>query len=255
MKIDYHLHTEYSYDSNLKAEDLINKAISLSYDAIAITEHLDLLPYELSRFGLPAFHKYFKNIATLKEKYASAPLRFSGGLEIGDFQRVRSFADDLLAQFKPELILGAVHFLTDHTNVAMPLKHPLSAAEIAEYYRHNLDLVSQCQIKVLAHLGVYKRYYGETPDESHCQSLIRDIFQTMIDRRIALEINFSSLRKPYGRLTPEPGQIELYRSLGGKLFSIGSDSHQLDHFDTHYEQLPAWLFSSDIQFPLPGLQL
>lgn len=250
MKIDYHLHTEYSYDSNLKADDLINKAISLNYDAIAITEHLDLLPYELSRFGLPAFHKYFKNIAALKEKYASAPLRISGGLEIGDFQRVRSFADDLLAQFKPELILGAVHFLTDHTNVAMPLKQPLSKAQIDEYYRHNLELVSQCQIRVLAHLGVYKRYYSDTPDESHCEDILRDIFQVMIDRQIALEINFSSFRKPYARLLPEPGQIELYRSLGGNLFSIGSDSHQLDHFDAHYADLPGWLFAPAIRFPL-----
>ena len=70
---------------------------------------------------------------------------------------------------------------------------------------------------------------------------MKDIFQVMIDRDVALEINFSSLRKPYSRLIPEPEQIELYRSLGGVLFSIGSDSHMLEHFDMHYPILPKWI--------------
>jgi len=72
----------------------------------------------------------------------------------------------------------------------------------------------------------------------------------LIERGIALEINFSGLRKPYGRLLPETWQIELYREMGGDLFSIGSDAHQLQHFDDHYSALPEWLFSSQVRFPV-----
>ncbi len=249
MKIDQHIHTEYSYDSKLKALDLINKAIELKYDRIAITEHLDLFPWELSRFGLPSFTRYVKQVAELQRQFASSPLRIICGVEVGDWQRVKAFADDFLAELEFELRLGAVHFLSDHTNVAVPLKRALTAADHEDYYRQNLALVSGCDLQVLAHLGVHKRYLDAQPDESHCRGLLGDIFQVMIGRGIALEVNFSALRKPYGRIIPDLWQIELYRSLGGKLFSIGSDAHLLEHFDLNYGQLPAWLFEPGIEFP------
>jgi hypothetical protein len=50
---------------------------------------------------------------------------------------------------------------------------------------------------VLAHLGVYKRYYPEAPDESFALSLIKEVFRKMISKGIALELNFSAYRKPY----------------------------------------------------------
>ncbi len=246
MKVDYHIHTEYSYDSKLKSWDLIAKAIELEYDEIAITEHLDLFPCELSRFGLPPFSKYIRHLKELQETYASSPLRIIRGVEIGDFQRVKDYADDFLAQLDLELRLGAVHFLSDHSNVAVPLRKKLTPADHEDYYLQNLALVSNCDIQVLAHLGVHKRYLEEQPDESHCRSLLIDIFQVMIERCIALEINFSALRKPYARILPDLWQIDLYRSLGGELFSIGSDAHLLEHFDLNYNQLPPWLFEPDI---------
>lgn len=250
MKIDQHIHTEYSYDSKLKALDLINKAIELKYDRIAITEHLDLFPWELSRFGLPSFSRYTQRVAELKRQFASSPLRIICGVEVGDWQRVKAFADDFLAELEFELKLGAVHFLSDHTNVAVPLKRALTAADHEDYYRQNLALVSNCDLQVLAHLGVHKRYLDARPDERHCLPVLTDIFQVMVERGIALEVNFSSLRKPYGSIIPDPWQIELYRSLGGKCFSIGSDAHLLEHFDLNYDRLPAWLFGPGIEFPL-----
>ncbi len=249
MKVDYHIHTEYSYDSKLKAEDLISKSISLNYESIAITEHLDLLPYELTRFGLPSFSQYTAKIRSLRAMHASTPLRVLCGVEVGDYQRVLPFASQFLAQLEFDLILGAVHFLSDHTNVAVPLQNPLTPAQILDYYRHNLALASNCDIQVLAHLGVYKRYYAQTPDESHCEGIFADIFQAMIERNIALEINFSGLRKPYGKMLPEPDQIYLYRSLGGTLFSLGSDAHQMQDFDALYPELPDWLVSGLIRLP------
>ena len=39
MRICSHIHTYHSHDSNTKVEDIVNKAIHLGYDAIAITDH------------------------------------------------------------------------------------------------------------------------------------------------------------------------------------------------------------------------
>jgi len=101
MKYDYHLHTEYSYDSRIKADALVRRAIELNYDEIAITEHLDLLPQELSIFGLPSLQRYQSRIEELQKSYPQ--LRILFGIEIGDYHQVREFAQNLVAEipFEP----------------------------------------------------------------------------------------------------------------------------------------------------------
>jgi histidinol-phosphatase (PHP family) len=236
MKYDYHLHTEDSYDSSLKAESLVRKAIELNYDEIAITEHLDLLPQELRIFGLPSLMRYQKRIKALQSSHPQIKILF--GIEIGDYHQVQAFARELVMGLDFDITLGSVHFLSDHTNIALPLAKPLSAKQVNDYYQQNLSLVSSCQIDVLAHLGVYKRHYPSIPDESFAYPIIKDIFSVMIERNIALEINLSSLRNGYPSFLPEPHIIELYLHQGGTLFSIGSDAHYLEHFDLFRDSIP-----------------
>lgn len=227
-KYDFHIHTEFSYDSRIKGADLMQKAIDLGYDEIAITEHIDLLPQELSVYGLPSLKRYYSSVRDTQKRYPEVVLHC--GIELGDYHLVKGFADGIISGFDFFPILGSVHFLSDHINVAIPLPHPLCKAQITDYYKQNLRLVSTCDIDVLAHLGVYKRYYTSLAIEPHAQALIKEIFQVMIERGIALEINFSALHKPYSSIIPEPRYIELYRSMGGNLFSLGSDAHRLEHF-------------------------
>lgn len=228
MTYDYHIHTEYSYDSLIKGEDLMYRAIELGYDEIAITEHLDLLPQELSVYGLPSLAKYQAHCRTLQEKHPEIVLRM--GIEIGDYHLVKDFAKSLIAGFDFFPILGSVHFLSDHINVAIPLPKALNKEQVRDYYLQNLRLVESCDIDVLAHFGVYKRYYTQRPEEDHVQDLIKDIFSVIIERGIALEINLSSLHKPYQETVPEPDYIRLYQAMGGSLFSLGSDTHVLERF-------------------------
>lgn len=251
MKVDHHLHTEFSYDSRIKARELAQRAVELGYSLIAITEHLDLLPWELSRYGLPSFTRYIEHLRPLQEEFSPLGLRIVCGVEVGDFHRVKSFADELLAELDFELRMGSVHFLSDGTNVAIPFNRPFRKEDSEDYYKQNLALAENCDFHILGHLGVHKRYLTKEPPETHCLGLIRDIFRTLISRNIALEINFSSLRKPYARILPDQWQIDLYREMGGKLFSIGSDAHFLEHFDQNYEQLPEWLFSDEVRLVHP----
>jgi len=231
-KTDFHIHADFSADSKIKLSALVPKAIELGYTTIAITEHLDLLPEELAIFGSPQLDKYKASIDFSRKTYPQLKLLF--GIEVGDFHRVKAEADAVLSNYKFDLVLGSVHIISDHVNVAIPLKQHLSKAQILDYYEQNLNLVENCDIDVLAHLGVFKRYYTATPDESHCHSLISKIFEVMIKKEIALEINFSAFRRTYQHLHPETEQLALYKKLGGRLVTIGSDSHKLDQVDDFY---------------------
>ncbi len=232
-KTDFHIHTEFSYDSSIRSEELLPHAKTLGYEAIAITEHLDLLPQELGLFGLKSLHKYLMHLDLLKKEHKGITLL--AGVEVGDYHRVLPFAKGLLDMYHCDLVLGSVHFLSDHTNIAIQLHKPLSQDQITDYYMQNLMLVQNCDIDILAHLGVYKRYYGSLVNEDTQQGILKAIFETIIDRGIALEVNFSSFRKNYQRVLPEREQLELYADLGGKLVSIGSDSHDLKHFNDFYD--------------------
>ena len=231
-KADFHIHTDFSADSRIKLKELIPRAIELGYTTIAITEHLDLLPNELYVFGLPSFDKYKHAIEMLRLQYPQIRIVF--GIEVGDYQKVKEFALSILNEVQFELVLGSVHFLDRHTNVAVPMPEPLSKTQVTEYYEQNLALVETCDIDILAHLGVYKRYYITPPDESHCLPLIKRIFEVIIHKHIALELNFSAMRRTYKYLHPEISHLELYKSMGGNLVSIGSDSHKLDQIDDYY---------------------
>jgi histidinol-phosphatase (PHP family) len=244
IRIDNHIHSNYSCDSKLEAMDLIIKAIELQYKRITFTEHVDLLPFELAVNGLLPLQKYRNSVIKLREQFPQPEIGL--GIEIGDFHRTRELAEALVVEIQPDLVLGAVHFLSDNTNVAIPLPHSLDRSAQLDYYRENLKLVSTCDIDVLAHLGVYKRYYDTQPDESLCLPVIRDIFSVMIERGIALEINYSAYRKRYRHLMPEPQQISLFQEMGGKLFSIGSDTHALYHFHDNYHQLPSFLSAASL---------
>lgn len=234
MKADFHLHTDYSYDSSLTGTALARKALKLGYKTLAITEHLDLLPQELTVFGLPSLTSYHDNLRALRIQYPQLNILF--GIEIGDYHRVKTIADSIVEVMQFDLILGSVHFVDTHLNIAIPFQPCLSPAQIRDYYRQNLQMVESCNINVLAHLGVYKRYYQKAPDETHCNDLIDEIFRTMIAKGIALEINYSSFRKIYPSLLPELFHLQRYRDLGGRLVTIGSDSHHLNHFDDYYRQ-------------------
>jgi histidinol-phosphatase (PHP family) len=232
MKADFHLHTEFSPDSRIQQSELIPHAIKLGYDTLAITEHLDLAPHEITIYGLPSQTRYQANLLHLRQLYPQIRIIF--GIEVGDYHLMQQYAHSIVSMMQYELILGSVHFLSNHTNISIPFSPWLTPAQITDYYEQNLCLIETCDIDVLAHLGVYKRYYPAKPDESHCLSLIDKILSTLISRDIALEINFSSYRKNYESLLPEPEYLLRYRSLGGKLVTIGSDSHRLEHFDDYH---------------------
>ncbi len=229
---DYHIHTDFSSDSSIRLAELLKLASQKNYSALAVTEHLDLKPQELVVYGLPSLLKYKNYLNLIRSQYPE--IRIIYGIEVGDFHQVRDYAQKILEQVKFELVLGSVHFLGSQKNISIPFNPRLTAVEIRDYYEQNLALTETCPINVLSHLGVYKRYYETKPDESDSIKIIKQIFKAMISRDIALEINFSSFRKKYQSLLPEPEYLAMYRKLGGKLVTNGSDAHRLQHFHDYY---------------------
>ncbi len=95
MKIDYHLHGEFSSDSRMDYDKLCTKAIENGYSEIAITEHFDFLASEIYHFGIPSYKDYFKRIKQIKNNYPNFRIIF--GVELGEYHRIKDMADAIMA--------------------------------------------------------------------------------------------------------------------------------------------------------------
>ena len=83
---------------------------------------------------------------------------------------------------------------------------------------------------VLGHLDLISRYdeNGPYPFEK-IKPMIQEILEIVIQDGKGIEINTSSHR--YGLKDSQPSRdiLKLYKELGGKIITIGSDSHKPEH--------------------------
>ena len=69
MKIDYHIHSQFSADSNINMREAVIKAIQRGYTEIAFTEHFDLIPEEIEVYGVPSYKNYSLAISATREEF------------------------------------------------------------------------------------------------------------------------------------------------------------------------------------------
>ena len=83
---------------------------------------------------------------------------------------------------------------------------------------------------VLGHLDMIKRYdrCGDYPDEK-ILPLVEKILRKAIAESRGIELNTSCFKYGLKDLTPSRRILELYRDLGGRVLTLGSDSHETEH--------------------------
>jgi histidinol-phosphatase (PHP family) len=104
-------------------EDIIQKYIKLGFKKVGITEHIppisDLFLYpdeikaKLTALDIhKKFENYFKNINSLKLKYASK-IKIFAGMETETYTGYVEHVNNLILKFKPDYIVGSVHHVDD----------------------------------------------------------------------------------------------------------------------------------------------
>lgn len=99
-------------------------------------------------------------------------------------------------------------------------------------------LISMDNYDVIAHLDYFLRYTSKKVTEEDFRrnrSLIYDILKTIIEKEKVLELNTAGLYRQ-GWIHPHPYVLNMYLDLGGRLFSLGSDAHQIEHYERGFDQ-------------------
>ncbi|WP_459482347.1 histidinol-phosphatase HisJ family protein [Clostridium saccharoperbutylacetonicum] len=249
MLCDYHLHTNYSDDSSYMMEDLVSDSIDIGLNEICITDHVDYGVksdwYELSEIQYDGecpianvdYPKFYKEIKSLQEKYKDQ-INIKIGMEFGMQKHTIGKFQKLFNQYNFDFIILSCHQVDDKEFWNQAFQSDKSQKEYNElYYQEILHLVKHYKnYSVLGHLDMIKRYdeISEYPFEK-VKPIITDILKIVISDGKGIEINTSSHRYDLNDLTPSKDILRLYKNLGGKILTIGSDTHKKEHLGAYIE--------------------
>lgn len=242
MLLDCHIHTHHSFDSNQAPEPYILKAIEMGLDEICFTDHHDF-NYPVDNFELNVVD-YFLELKELQKKYAQQ-IKIKIGVEIGldldYFEQINQFVKSSPFDF----VIGSIHVI-DHTEFYYGEFFQGLTKEQAhqKYFNAVLECVKKFDcFDVLGHLDYISRY-GPYDDKSieyqKHQEIIDAIFTALIHKNKGIELNTSGYRtwsKPF----PDFDQAQRFYDLGGRVVSVGSDSHSVATLGAHNQEVIAKL--------------
>lgn len=230
MRIDYHLHSQFSGDSKTTIDAICKSAVAQGLQEIAITDHMDYnYPNILPDHQIANIDTYFHTIAQYQAHY-SGILTIRTGIEIGMEPHHLQAIDQFLQQYPFDFVIGSVHEcqgVAASKEIFFDGKTKAQAYET--YYTTILECISQFDnFDVLGHLDYCKRYYpGDYAPEDPflAQPLVEEIFRTLIRKGKGIEVNTSGFRHASQMCMPHYDIIAQYHQLGGTRITIGSDSH------------------------------
>lgn len=236
MKADYHLHTNYSLDSETPMEDMVKRAIEIGLDEIVFTEHVE---HSENPSALIDYGSFFKELEALKEKYKDQ-ISIKRGVEFGvQPHRVEVFNHDF-HKYNFDFVILSKHAIDDKEVAFQRYQKDKTQEEYQQgYYQATLDSIKAYKnFSVLGHLDFIKRYdlAGEYPDEKVLPT-VEKIFKQLIADGKGIEVNTSSFKYGLKDLCPSRRFLELYHELGGTIITIGSDSHDTKYIGDHIDDV------------------
>lgn len=237
MLFDTHMHTTFSTDSQMKLTEALRRAKELDLGIIA-TEHMDLNNPEPGQFVF-SVEDYF---AAYREQRGE---RFLLGVEIGIakscIEKNKAVADS--GDF--DFILGSVHTVFDHDLYYRPFyegKNKQTAYE--EYFKAMYEgILTHSYINALGHIDYIARYapYHDREITYHeFAASIDEVLKCIVDRQIALELN----TRRFNDAAAVTALLAIYRryyELGGRVVTLGSDSHRASELGGYFSAALAFM--------------
>lgn len=238
MLVDYHLHSQFSGDSQTTLDAICKAATAKGISEIAITDHMDYsYPAIRPNHQIANIDTYMETITRYQQQYAGM-LTIRIGIEIGMELHHLEACDQFLQQYSFDFVIGSIHEchgLPASRSVFFENKTKQQAYE--DYYNSILECIQAFDnFDVLGHLDYCKRYYPgdyHTDDHFIAQPLVEEILRTLIAKGKGIEVNTSGFRHVSQMCMPHYDIVALYRQMGGTRITIGSDSHREESVGFH----------------------
>lgn len=228
--VDFHVHTDNSYDGNHSATFICEKAEFNNLRAVAFTDHCEVDRCINDYAHERAVFQTFFEIAKVKSAFMGRFLVLNG-IELGQPSYAPEIAERILNSQNFDVVLGSIHNLRNGFDPYYADAFTESEVHefLQEYFYEMINLCEWGNFDVLAHLTYPLRYFfaksGITIDLNNYKTEVDEILRLIAKKDIALEINTAGLRQKLNKLQPETDVVKRFRELGGKYISVGSDAH------------------------------
>lgn len=249
---DYHVHSEFSGDSNEKLDEIFNRAIEIGLKEIAITDHLEYDIKDMTEKWVLNLEKYSRKILEYKEKYKDK-LEIKLGVEVGVQPHTREYLEQQVEKYPFDFVIASTHAI-DRLDLAWgELQATRNKVELQQYYfetvlRNVRDYNKFC---VYGHLDFVTRYGGPEYrglDYKANFDIIDEILKTLISKGKGIEINTSGFRYKEDRFYPCTDIVKRYFELGGEVLTVGSDSHIKEYLSMDFDRVYGFLNSIGVKY-------
>lgn len=245
MISDLHLHTRLSRDAVQDADNnvagFVKAAAEKGISYIAITEHRDIMPDDPKHEGIinADLDECARQIDAEKKRLLAqgrSGVTLLHGVELAHAHMLSDEATQIIAAHDYDFILGSLHLLKDKYDFYRCDFDELSDDDVKalflKYLEELYEIAAFCDFDSFAHCTYPLRYiYRGNRLVDMCKNPVNyfknefaDIFKKLIEREKALEVNTSGVK--FGEFTnPDYDLLKLFKELGGKYVTTGSDSH------------------------------
>lgn len=241
---DQHLHSNFSFDSQEQIESYLKVA---GENDIVTTEHNDFsIPYLNHKDILLDYEKYSLKIDELNRVYNN---KFFKGIEI-DF--LKSKEKDILKYLKDkefDLKLLSIHQNGEYDYMHMGNVKIDLEKHIQEYYSLMIEaLESPVEANVLAHFeyGVRNVEASVCDLQKFGSKYLDKVIDLLIKKEMALELNTKSMYL-YRKLPLYEYIVEKSVKKGLKLFTLGSDAHDISKYAYKFDEASKILLKNGIK--------
>lgn len=234
LDCDFHTHTGFSDDCDIPPEKMLESAYAKGIKTLAVTDHYDP-GYPDPEFPFTIdFEAYQKRLQKLKEEYQGR-MEILTGLEVGIMDGQFEAANKIINAFPYDFIIGSFHcyrgkdlYTYDYSNIDGP-------AMLEDFYTWMYDCLKEFDnYDILGHFSILDRYIGKLYDYAPVEEIIDEILKLLIQRGKGIEINTSSFKYGTGTWLPRESILKRYRQLGGEILTFGSDAHDPQYYQYHF---------------------
>lgn len=202
-------------------------------DGVGFVAHVDFNPLDhcYGRFDPRGYRNGFRR--ALGAVPRDGPV-LTQGIEVGEPHRFATEVEKATSGYEYDFVIGALHWVG---KCLVLEKEPFLAAAdplelVEEYYRESVMMCETARFDSIAHVGIFRRGLGlarvdvDFDETKLFPQLLDELLRCLIDRGVSLELNTSGLRRRERTTYPTVRVLRRYHDLGGRLVSLGSDSHR-----------------------------
>lgn len=227
MHYDYHMHSSFSADSTTPMEDMIKRSIELDLKEICFTDHID---YNITKKHISTidYNDYFDKLNFFQKKYNDR-ISIKKGVEIGLQTPLLERCSKEVRDYDFDFVIASIHTINEFELCTGKYHEGKNQIEAYRgYYESLYNIIKDFKdYSVLGHVDLIKRYggYKDILDDRIFSDELEAILKQAIYDGKGIELNTSSFRYNLPDSTPSSYILKLYKSLGGEIITVGSDSH------------------------------